>query len=75
MVTLNLALGLRMVRRASCVIHRLGFQPLLQITANVTGAIVLQQAQLVTDTSVHQTGNRQSIFQRACHIRSCHGGR
>ena len=47
MPALNLALGLRMVWRASNMIHFLIFQPIGQLAGDVTGSVVAEQAWFV----------------------------
>jgi hypothetical protein len=46
---LNLALGLGMVWRATRMWHAFVFQPLCQITRDVTGAVIAEQTRLVND--------------------------
>ena len=45
----DLALGFRVIRRAARMIHLLIFQPIGQLSADVTGPVVAEQPWLVND--------------------------
>ena len=55
MPTLDLALGLWVIRRTTDMLHLLAFHPLSEFAGNITGAIVREQARLVNDIGLIAT--------------------
>ena len=68
MPALDLALGLRMIWRASDVIHFLIFQPFGKFTRDVAGPVVAEQAWFVQHGCLITARSLQRQVQRVGHI-------
>ena len=74
MPSLNLALGLRMIRRTARMLHALVLQPLSQIARDVTGSVVAEQSWLVDDVNLVAAGRLQGEVQCIRYILRPHVG-
>ena len=73
MPTLDLTLGLRMVRRAADVIHALISEPVREVAGDVGRAVVAEQPWLVSDRGAATSRCLQSQYEGIGHILRPHG--
>ncbi len=74
MPALDLALGLRMKRRATNVIHFLIFQPFGKVARDVAGSVVTEQTWHVPNDGLVASGRHQGQLNRVSHVLSPHVG-
>ena len=74
MPTFDLALGLRVVRRAARMLHAFVLQPFRQFARDVAGTVVAEQPWLVDDMDLVTPRGFQSQIQRIGHVLCPHVG-
>src|SRR5665213_3246940 len=72
MPAFDLALCLRMVGRAPNVSHVLCIQPICQLSRDVAGTIIAEQARLMDNPSLVTAGDCESKIQRVGHVLRLH---
>ena len=74
MPTFDLALGLRMIRRAADMLHVLVPEPRRQITCNIGCAIVAEQSRPLRDGDIIEARRRKRLIERCRDVGGAHRG-
>ena len=72
--SLDLSLGLWMIRGAAHVLHALGFEPLAQITRDVIRSIVAQKPGPLRNGDVIKACGCERLVERGRDVGGAHGG-